>query len=274
LDFCDLDNRLLFYARVKSQNPDAVIITGDISNGNTAVFLRQIFDKIRVPVYFVLGNHDYYTHRIDKVREEMMNLCDVSGYCGDLFYLPQVDSPIELAPGVALVGVDGWADGGYGNWIKSTVWLSDYELIRDLVPHAHTRVHLQAKLREIAGAEAAKLRHKLEMALPVYKTVIVATHVPPFAEAAWHEGKQSAWDFLPHFASKFVGDVISEMVLYHGHQRTLVLCGHTHGVGQCQPEYGLRVWTGGAEYRNPSIAAVMEVTTDTITTTGTDFTSF
>jgi hypothetical protein len=189
-------------------------------------------------------------------------------------YLPQVETPVELSARVALVGVDGWADGGYGNWIKSTVWLSDYELIKDLVPYAATRPNLRAKLREIAAAEAARIRLKLEAALPAFSTVIVATHVPPFAEAAWHEGKQSEWDYLPHFASRFVGDTIRELVVQHSHQRTLVLCGHTHGSGECQPEYGLHVWTGKAVYRQPSIAAVLEVTDDRITSSDPAFTSF
>lgn len=274
LDFCDLDNRLLFYARVKSQNTDAVVISGDISNGNTAPFLRQLFDKVKAPVYFVLGNHDYYTQRIAKVREEMTHLCDVSGYCGDLFYLPQVETPVELAPDVALIGVDGWADGGYGDWLKSTVWLSDYELIKDLVPHAHTRVHLQAKLREIAAAEGLKLEYKLDQALPKYKTVIVATHIPPFAEATWHEGKQSDANYLPHFSSRFVGDALRSASERHDHPRILVLCGHTHGQGACEPHHNLHVWTGGAVYRSPSIAAVLDVTSDGIIASDPMFGSF
>lgn len=279
LDFCDMDDRLIFYAKIKAQLPDAVVITGDISNGNTAVFLRQLWDRLRVPVYFVLGNHDYYNQRIQKVREEMTHLCDVSGYCGDLIYLPQAEAPIELVPGVALVGVDGWADGGYGNWIKSTVWLSDYELIRDLAGHAHTRVHLQQKLREIAAAEAARLEHKLDAALPKYTTVIVATHVPPFAEAAWHEGKQSEWDYLPHFASKFVGDALRTASQHYqradeSHPRLLVLCGHTHGQGQCEPHYNLRVWTGGAEYRKPRIASVLEITPDFVQSSNPAYNTF
>ena len=189
-------------------------------------------------------------------------------------YLPQAESAIELTAKVALIGVDGWADGGYGDWIRSKVWLSDYELIRDLVPYSKTRTHLVAKLREIAAAEASKLHHKLAAALPAFDTVIVATHVPPFVEAAWHEGKQSEPDYLPHFASRFMGDALREQVLHYGHQRVLTLCGHTHGQGACQPEYGLRVWTGGAVYRKPSIAAVLEVSDDRIASSNPAFSDF
>lgn len=273
LDFCDLDDRLIFYAKVAACAPDAVVITGDISNGRSGPFLKQMHDRVQKPIYFVLGNHDFYDTRIQLVRDEMDTICQESGYRDDLFYLPHHAEPIELAPNVALVGVDGWADGGYGNWLKSTVWLNDYELIRDLAPHSRSRQVLQMKLREIAASEAVKLRYKLQAALPKHSTVIVATHVPPFAEAAWHEGKQSDPNYLPHFSSKFIGDCLAREVAEHGHQRTLVLCGHTHGAGQCQPEFGMRVWTGAAEYRKPSIAAVLEVTSDRVEV-GSPYTSF
>ena len=89
--------------------------------------------------------------------------------------------------------------------------------------------------------------------------VIVATHVPPFCEAAWHEGRPSSDDFLPFFACKAVGDVLLEAARSHPKCQILVLCGHTHDGGELQVLENLRVVTGPAEYGKPEIQQIIEV---------------
>lgn len=51
---------------------DIVIIAGDITNGNLD-FLKYIITKFEKPVYFVLGNHDYYYLAIPDVIEFCLN---------------------------------------------------------------------------------------------------------------------------------------------------------------------------------------------------------
>jgi 3',5'-cyclic-AMP phosphodiesterase len=81
--------------------------------------------------------------------------------------------------------------------------------------------------------EAARhLKGVLASAVEKYPHVIVATHVPPFREAAWHQGLPSGDDFLPYFACKAMGDVLLAVAQSHPGCQILVLCGHTHAGGE------------------------------------------
>ncbi len=87
----------------------------------------------------------------------------------------------------------------------------------------------------------------------------MATHIPPFREAAWYKGRPSADDFLPFFSCKAVGDVLLDTAKSHPACQILVLCGHTHGGGEIQVLENLRVMTGQAEYGKPRIEAILPV---------------
>jgi hypothetical protein len=99
----------------------------------------------------------------------------------------------------------------------------------------------------------------LATAAAQYPHVIVATHIPPFREAAWYPGRPSADDYLPFFSCKAVGDVLVEAGRAHPQCRFLVLCGHTHDGGEIQVAENLRVITGPAEYGKPEIQQIIDV---------------
>jgi Icc-related predicted phosphoesterase len=103
----------------------------------------------------------------------------------------------------------------------------------------------ETKLNELGDEAAAHLRKLLPDALK-FNHVIVLTHVPPFREACWHQGKISDNNWLPHFACKAVGDVLLEAMIAAPDKRMTVLCGHTHGSGEAELLPNLRVLTGGA----------------------------
>jgi hypothetical protein len=96
-------------------------------------------------------------------------------------------------------------------------------------------------------------------ALGRFRHVVVLTHVPPFREACWREGKISDDHWLPHFTCKAVGDALLEAMAAVPGQRMTVLCGHTHGGGEAQVLPNLRVLTGGATYGQPVIQQVLDV---------------
>ncbi len=96
-------------------------------------------------------------------------------------------------------------------------------------------------------------------ALARFRHVIVLTHVPPFRESCWHEGKVSDDNWLPFFACKAVGDALREAMAAAPDRQMTVLCGHTHGSGEAQILPNLRVLTGGAVYGKPSVQRVIEV---------------
>lgn len=62
-----LFNFNLFFNKLPSKHLyDIVVIAGDSSNGNYEL-LKYIISKFEKPVYFVLGNHDYYHRSISEV---------------------------------------------------------------------------------------------------------------------------------------------------------------------------------------------------------------
>ena len=97
----------------------------------------------------------------------------------------------------------------------------------------------------------------LKEALDRHPRAVVATHVPPFREACWHQNAISDDNYLPHFSSKASGDALREVLEGRPDKEVLVLCGHTHGAGRTQPLPNLEVRTGGAEYGRPVIQEIV-----------------
>ena len=114
-------------------------------------------------------------------------------------------------------------------------------------------------MSRLGDEEAVRLEASLTEALGRYRRVIVATHVPPFAEASWNGGRLSDDDWLPHFTCRAVGDVLRRGAVARPTQAISVLCGHTHGEGTAQILPNLDVTTGGAEYGEPRLQGVIEV---------------
>jgi hypothetical protein len=92
-----------------------------------------------------------------------------------------------------------------------------------------------------------------------YADVIAVTHVPPFREAAWYEGRTSDDNFLPHFSCKAAGDAMLRVMNSNPQCNLLVLCGHTHGSGEANLLNNLKVLTGKAVYGSPEVQRVFEV---------------
>jgi Icc-related predicted phosphoesterase len=110
----------------------------------------------------------------------------------------------------------------------------------------------------LADKAAEHLKINLSKALEISQTVILLTHVPPFREACWHEGKISGPDHLPHFACKVVGDAILDIMKEHLDKKLIVLCGHTHSSGEVKILDNLIVYTGGTAYGAPKVQRIFE----------------
>jgi 3',5'-cyclic-AMP phosphodiesterase len=233
---------------------DAVLISGDIGKARSVEgFVSRIADECGLPVYFVLGNHDYYNGTIKDVRARIARL---SGR-HPLLHWMNVEDPIRLTEDTCLIGHDGWGDGQYGDLDGSAVTLNDFEYIRELRGLQH---HERRDLIGALGVEAARhFERVLPMALSAYRHVLVLTHVPPFKEAAWHDGKISADDWLPFFSCKAVGDVLTAAMTKHPDHKMTVLCGHTHGDGTVRILPNLEVVTGSATYGAPEIQRVLDL---------------
>jgi predicted phosphohydrolase len=254
LNFLSAAGMDAFCAALAGEEPDAILITGDIAEGPSIEALLSVAAaELKTPIYFVLGNHDYYRSSIPRVRAVVTELSRRSPF---LSWLPAA-GVVPLGPEVALVGVDGWADGRLGDYVRSPVQLNDYLLIAELA--GLTKAARLDKLNRLGDAEAEALEGLLAEALGKHRRVIVATHVPPFKEACWHEGRVSNDDWLPHFSCRAVGEVLRRAAVAHPDSKIRVLCGHTHSGGTAEILPNLKVVTGGAEYGEPRVQGTMEL---------------
>ncbi len=254
LDFLDDEGFDRFALLLEKSSADAFLIGGDIAKaGSVERHLRSLEARLLRPLYFVLGNHDFYVGSISKVRSAMRALTDRSKL---LKWLPAA-GVIPLSPTAALVGHDGWGDARIGNVDGTPVRLNDFVMIEEL--SGISREVRRDRLRALGDEAAAYIRQVLPRALAGFREVVFLTHVPPFKEACWHEGTISDDDWLPYFTCRAAGDALLDIMKSHPERRLTVLCGHTHGAGTAELLPNLRVWTGGADYGAPRIERVLEV---------------
>lgn len=252
LNFVDSDGIERFCNKILSTDADAVLLSGDIGEAPTlGSYLDLLQERLRRPIYFVLGNHDFYQGAIVDVRNQAVAITQQSPW---LRWLPAVDG-VELTPQVALVGHDGWSDGRLGEFHGSSVRLNDYELIEEL--RGLAKPALLAKLNALGDEAASYLHRVLLQVLPHFAEVIVLTHVPPFREACLYQGKPGDDEWLPHFTCNAVGDMLVKMAKGHPDHRLTVLCGHAHHAAEVQMLPNLWVKTGAATYREPQLQTVL-----------------
>ena len=270
-----------FLSKVEEQAFDTLLLAGDLSNGRQLLrHLRMIEDQISRPVYFVLGNHDYYHSSFEKVHLKMRPYCQPESR---LRFLGNGEV-IPLGTDTVLVGTSGWADGRYGSYASSQVVLNDHLHIQDFarlgyegqswvgtlarklgLPWsappglAQRRPKILDLMNRLGDAAAAYIELVLFRALAGAGTVILLTHVPPFAEGCLPQGKPPKPKILPFYACKALGDTLLRIAERFPSKKILVLCGHTHGSTRVRIRPNLEVRVGAAEYHKPDLAGFLEV---------------
>ncbi len=252
-DFLSASQRADFVDRLRDEAADAVLIGGDLAEaGRLLADLAQLDEILGVPIYLVLGNHDFYGGSISDVRTAVESLCQQRPR---LTYLTATGH-VALAPEVGLLGHDGWADGRIGDYHGSDVMLNDYRLIGELA--LWDKSERLARLQALGDEAAAHVCQVLPDALAEYEQVMLLTHVPPLREACWHEGQLSDDQWAPHFTCQAMGQAILEIMPHWPDRRLTVLCGHTHSSGICRPLPNVEILTGQATYGAPEIQRVFQ----------------
>jgi len=254
LDHAPVEAIARFRKQLHDASPDAVVVSGDISE---SIHLLSALDWLRsavdAPLWFCLGNHDFYYDSIERVRDAVEEWC---GRRDGVRYLTRSE-PFEIADGVGLLGHDGWADGRTESYERSIVVMHDARLIADLAGlDKRARWDVMMKL---ADESALDIERQLSFALERWQHLFVVTHVPPFREACWHAGKISDDHWAPHFTNIALGQRLSNSAAMAPDRRITVLCGHTHGGGEFTPAPNLRVLTGAAEYGSPAIVQIFDL---------------
>jgi len=242
-------------AAINSQTPDAILVTGDISEGDDVVFqLKRMSEAFDVPLHFVLGNHDFYQSSITQTRQRVSTASDPHPLLNFLTDAP----PVPLDDGVYLVGEDGWGDADQGNYDKSPIRLNDFQLIDDFAKADPAT--WKSMLLDQGKHSANRLQKQLDQIPADATEVIVATHVPPFCESCWYEGHTTDENWAPFFVCGQVGSVLQDFAKAAPNVNVQVLCGHTHHDGIANLDKNLTVYTGAAIYGEPDIEATLEIT--------------
>lgn len=265
LNFATEAQALALCAQARAAGAAGLVLTGDLAEAPSVEgWLTRLADALGLPLWFVLGNHDYYHGSIAGLRARLPALRGAQWLGGG--------AVVALTPHTALVGVDGWGDGRLGDLrAEVAVLLNDFLLIEELRAAAFAGGSgrprrdglrwepLLEALRALGEAEAQVLRAALEQALAQHEDVLVLTHVPPFAEASFHEQGLSDPPWMPHFTCHATGEVLRALARAHPRRRLRVLCGHTHTAGRVQVLPNLEVLAGGARYRDPRLQGLVEV---------------
>lgn len=276
-------NLRAWLAGLASASFDALAISGDISE---SLYLRQhltlLEDYVDRPIYFVLGNHDYYHGSIAGVLPALRTFAAQSAH----LYCMDTADHVELDAVTALVGHGCWGDGGYGDLGNSGIMLNDWKLIEELKrwrrgPWRLTcmnscgscraevrklRLHpedldlesIAEQLHVLGQRAAGHISKVLPAALESKPNVVLLTHTPPFAPRCVRT--RTCWDaWAPHAGCKAVGDVVQEIMEDFPDRRLLILSGHVHCSSCIQITRNIEQRTAAADYGAPRIEEIIEL---------------
>lgn len=257
LDFLSDADVVQFSQRIVNADIDGVVITGDISTSQKLVFhLGALEHIIQKPIYFTLGNHDYWGSSIKKVKDSLVELSRVSQY---LRYLSNA-SYIPLSKSTALIGNDGWYDAQYGSWTNSNFVMNDWHLIEDFKPSANNLARIVAISRNLATDSAKHIAENIKAATRYHRNIVIATHFPPFEQAHIFKGKIGDAAAQPWYTCKVIGDTIRAAAQAYSNCEFIVLAGHTHGHFSGKIAKNITCHVGNAVYGQPQIADIIELT--------------
>jgi len=230
-----------FLSKVMARDFDLMVISGDICDGADAdKWINKLVTATKRPVFFVLGNHDYYNTSSDYAQVKAHNIAKGAHFLTKMW-------PLKLNPSTCIVGDDGFYDGLAGEGAKTKVQLIDFRKTFDFAGRNKFGVML-----ELARASVDRLEPKLYEAVDLdCKTILVVTHVPPFIETSRHRGKISGDEFLPFFCSTVMGDMLKKFADSHKENDIFVLCGHTHCACVANITENLVVFAGEAKIGGP-----------------------
>ena len=233
------------YIKEECPDIDGIILTGDIANGNTVSnYLEQMAEEFGVPIFCVLGNHDYHHSDFDTIDKKVNNIKH------DNFHW--LNNGFKSIKGFAICGVGGWYDASFGD-INTKFMMPDFYDMIAFSNHINDRENILQISRKRAQKDADKLKEQLFEAVKYHDNIIVATHVPPYYESAWYKGKRSDKYAVPWFVSKATGDVIDEVASINKDKKFTVLCGHTHHPGIYHKD-NITVATGKSIIKNPNMS--------------------
>lgn len=252
--------------RRASESAEAIVLSGDISVGHSLIgHLNILEDILQKPIYFVLGNHDYYFSNILDVRKRVADECRRLSFCRYLGALPFV----KLGPTSVMIGSDGWYDAYNGDPSKSEFIMSDWVKIADFKPAIRNNMfgkQIDAGIvmqisREICKASVTHIVRGINATVANVDNIIIVTHVPPFEEAYTNEKYKDIppRHITPWYTSRMMGEMLKTAAKTYPHVQFTVLSGHTHGQFEGDILSNLRVKVGKSQYGAPQISGYIDI---------------
>jgi predicted phosphohydrolase len=248
-----------------SMGCDGVVISGDLSTSPLIVdHLRLLNDCIQKPIYFVLGNHDYYYSDIISTRKRVVEVCRNLPFCR---YLGST-SYINVGRSTAIVGSDGWYDALNGNPDSSELIMNDWLMIADF--KLSIKNNLRGKsidrnvvahvARQICKASVDHIARGIKSVVNDVDKIIIITHVPPFVESYTNSKFKGSPDenIVPWYTSRIMGEMLRSAAKTYQHIQFTVLSGHTHSPFEGNIFHNLHAKVGKSQYGAPQIVGYID----------------
>jgi predicted phosphohydrolase len=235
---------LNFCQEIKAAGCEAAVISGDLTEAPYLYSDLKLFQKhLGLPVYFILGNHDFYRGSFAKVNQLSRMITDAEP---NIKWLQCIDS-IKLTEKACLIGVDGWYDIKAGGAEHSRLAMTDFFLIEEFRHQPHMKV--VSASRKLAHDSSMKLEEKIKKVVGQFETIYIATHVPPFLEAALSPQRElSDFNWAPYMTNIVMGDTLVQLSEEYRDKKFVVLTGHTHTDCYYNAWRNLEVRVGKADY--------------------------
>ena len=205
---------------IVTSKPDAIWLTGDIGDPPHHIqFLEALLKNYKKSLYFVLGNHDYYSHKIADMRLKMHEL--TQSYPQAVY--------LSKASGIyvdkhLIVGMDCWANTGKDT-IQKTTWDSD--MIMDL--DSANESNLARQLNALAEFDAKKLLARCQRQIHEKTSkVSILTHVPPTDALQGQYRVKPLQKNRSIFYSPALSEVLHQLALDFPTVQFNVYSGHIH----------------------------------------------
>jgi 3',5'-cyclic-AMP phosphodiesterase len=256
LDYVTDDTLIAFAESLIVNDPSGIVLTGDISNAKELTYHLSAIEKIvNRPVYFVLGNHDFYGSGIETTRKNMRDTVAMSQF---LRYL-SITHYMMLSPSTVILGHDCWYDALHGDPNDPRMVLNDWISIKEYLGKNHDEIIAYSRKLAVEGVVHIMNGIKKALAIKSVKNVIVLSHVPPFKETHIYNGEIGADYAQPWFTSKLLGDMLSDAARSYSNVNFTVLAGHTHGKVDISKTHNLHVKVAGARYGRPTLANLIQI---------------
>jgi predicted phosphohydrolase len=243
------DRALAFCEKVREHECDSVFLTGDISESPVLLQHLKLLDaNIQKPIYFVLGNHDFWYSSVPHIYNTLPQAISGLNFVRWMTNL----GPLRLDDGVCVVGHDGWYDCRAGDVRNSRFIMPEWSKQQDY-QGSRTIDDIIEKSQAMSNLSITHFKKVLPDAIARFDKIYILTHVPPFEETHYHGGVQGTPHYQPYFVNKILGELLRTAASLHPRKQFVVLAGHSHGRVSKTILPNLTVHVAGAQHGAPEI---------------------